>query len=91
MSKVLRNDSSNGPCNETSNDGVDRRGFLECMAWAGSGLVWTLSGGLPAARSSARRLVREHERLFLRADQRQSHRLRQGPEQRRRWHAAIRG
>lgn len=32
------------------NDGVDRRGFLECMAWAGSGLLWTLSGGLPAAR-----------------------------------------
>jgi len=31
-------------------DGVDRRGFLECMAWAGSGLLWTLSGGLPAAR-----------------------------------------
>jgi hypothetical protein len=22
-------------------DGVDRRGFLKCMAWAGTGLVWT--------------------------------------------------
>lgn len=32
------------------NDGIDRRGFLECMAWAGSGLLWTLSGGIPAAR-----------------------------------------
>ncbi len=32
------------------NDGVDRRGFLACMAWAGSGLLWTLCGGLPAAR-----------------------------------------
>jgi 3',5'-cyclic-AMP phosphodiesterase len=32
------------------NDGVDRRGFLKCMAWAGSGMLWTLSGGLPAAR-----------------------------------------
>jgi 3',5'-cyclic AMP phosphodiesterase CpdA len=31
-------------------DGVDRRGFLECMAWAGAGLLWTLRGGLPAAR-----------------------------------------
>ena len=38
------NDSS------SENDGIDRRGFLECMAWAGSGLLWTLSGGLPAAR-----------------------------------------
>jgi len=33
------------------NDGIDRRGFLECMAWAGSGLVWTLNGGLPSAEA----------------------------------------
>jgi len=29
-----------------SHDGLDRRGFLECMAWAGTGLLWTASGGL---------------------------------------------
>src|SRR5215469_8246375 len=29
-----------------NHDGVDRRGFLECMAWAGTGLVWTASGGV---------------------------------------------
>src|SRR5262249_35957317 len=23
------------------------RGFLKCMAWAGTGVVWTVSGGLP--------------------------------------------
>jgi 3',5'-cyclic-AMP phosphodiesterase len=34
----------------SQNDGVDRRGFLQCMAWAGTGMLWTLSGGLPAAR-----------------------------------------
>jgi Icc protein len=34
----------------TNGDGVDRRGFLECMAWAGTGLVWTLNGGVPASR-----------------------------------------
>jgi 3',5'-cyclic-AMP phosphodiesterase len=28
-----------------SNDGIDRRGFLECMAWAGSGVLWTFSSG----------------------------------------------
>jgi len=33
----------------SQDDGIDRRGFLGCMAWAGSGLVWTLSGGLPGA------------------------------------------
>ena len=21
-------------------DGIDRRGFLQCMAWAGTGLLW---------------------------------------------------
>ena len=29
-----------------SPDGVDRRGFLKCMAWVGTGLVWTASGGV---------------------------------------------
>ncbi len=26
---------------------IDRRGALECMAWAGTGLLWTLVGGVP--------------------------------------------
>ena len=26
---------------------VNRRGLLKCMAWAGTGVVWTLSGGVP--------------------------------------------
>ena len=25
-------------------DGIDRRGFLQCMAWAGTGLLWTITG-----------------------------------------------
>ncbi len=28
-------------------DGIDRRGFLKCMAWAGTGMVWAVSGGIP--------------------------------------------
>jgi 3',5'-cyclic AMP phosphodiesterase CpdA len=31
---------------DDSNDGIDRRGFLKCMAWAGAGVIWTLSGGI---------------------------------------------
>jgi 3',5'-cyclic-AMP phosphodiesterase len=27
-------------------DGVDRRGFLECMAWAGTGALCVLQGGV---------------------------------------------
>ncbi|GLS77550.1 metallophosphoesterase [Oharaeibacter diazotrophicus] len=30
-------------------DGIDRRGFLECMTWAGTGLLWSVAGGLPQA------------------------------------------
>jgi len=26
-------------------DGIDRQGFLKCMAWAGTGVVWALAGG----------------------------------------------
>lgn len=37
-----------------NDDGVDRRGFLKCMAWAGTGLVWTMSGGIPISRAFAK-------------------------------------
>src|SRR5437763_5307531 len=34
-------------------DGIDRRGFLQCMAWAGTGLLWTISGGVLASKTLA--------------------------------------
>lgn len=30
-------------------DGIDRRHALECMVWAGTGVLWTVSGGVPRA------------------------------------------
>src|SRR6267378_9089 len=39
---------------DLNNDGVDRRGFLKCMAWAGTGLVWSFSGGIPVSRAFAK-------------------------------------
>ena len=30
--------------------GIDRRGVLECMAWAGTGVLWTVAGGVPSSR-----------------------------------------
>lgn len=37
---------------ENSNkDGVDRRGFLQCMAWAGTGMLWTVSGGVLGSKA----------------------------------------
>jgi 3',5'-cyclic AMP phosphodiesterase CpdA len=43
----------------THGDGIDRRKLLKCMAWVGTGLVWTFAGGVlsacdPLDRSSAR-------------------------------------
>lgn len=31
-------------------DRMDRRGFLECMAWAGTGVVWAAAGGVLSSR-----------------------------------------
>ena len=39
---------------DLNNDGIDRRGFLKCMAWAGTGLVWTFSGGVLVSRTFAK-------------------------------------
>ncbi|MEA2855731.1 MAG: hypothetical protein QOH98_52 [Methylobacteriaceae bacterium] len=32
-------------------DGIDRRHALECMIWAGTGVLWTVSGGVPKSMS----------------------------------------
>ncbi len=39
------------PTDVVGSDGIDRRGFLKCMAWAGTGLVWTFAGGVPTSRA----------------------------------------
>jgi 3',5'-cyclic-AMP phosphodiesterase len=39
-----------GSIDAPNSDGIDRRGFLSCMAWAGAGLIWTFSGGVPVSR-----------------------------------------
>jgi len=37
--------------NDNHTTGEDRRGFLKCMAWAGTGALWTVSGGLASSIS----------------------------------------
>src|SRR5579859_591201 len=39
------------PERQATKDGVDRRGFLKCAAWAGTGLVWSVSGGVLSSRA----------------------------------------
>ena len=36
---------------DPSGEGVSRRHALECMIWAGTGVLWTLSGGVPKSLS----------------------------------------
>jgi 3',5'-cyclic AMP phosphodiesterase CpdA len=37
---------SNGILRDQDGDGIDRRGFLECMAWAGTGAFCVMQGGV---------------------------------------------
>src|ERR1700751_5919060 len=36
---------------DNDQDGASRRHALECMLWAGTGVLWTVSGGLPKSLS----------------------------------------
>jgi hypothetical protein len=45
--------------NEIEDAVPQRRGFLKCMLWAGTGMLWTVSGSVPRSASlggGARRL-----------------------------------
>src|ERR1700693_2988449 len=35
---------------QAAGDGIDRRNFLGCMAWAGTGLLWSMVGGVPTSK-----------------------------------------
>lgn len=41
--------NQNQPLTPTS-DGIDRRGFLKCMAWVGTGVVWSFAGGCASSQ-----------------------------------------
>src|ERR1051326_2509585 len=48
-----------------SNDGIDRRGFLECMAWAGTGVVWTISGGIASSQAFGQNATARGDLTFV--------------------------
>src|SRR5256885_6041951 len=39
---------------DESDDGIDRRGFLRCMAWAGTATAWGMAGGIPKSFAVSR-------------------------------------
>jgi len=45
---------SNYITKDQSDDGIDRRGFLRCMAWAGTATAWGMAGGIPKSFAVSR-------------------------------------
>ena len=42
------------PQNSLPDDGIDRRGMLRCMAWVGTGVIWSVTGGVASSRAFGR-------------------------------------
>ena len=54
-------------------DGIDRRGLLKCMAWVGTGVLWTLKGGVLTSRTLAQEATPEDAADFTFAQISDSH------------------
>jgi Icc protein len=72
MSKAsIHNDpfesQSNSQQYSISPDGIDGRGFLRCMAWAGTGLIWSFAGGVPVSQvfGQSQRLIKTADFSFI--------------------------
>jgi 3',5'-cyclic-AMP phosphodiesterase len=46
-------------------DGIDRRGFLKCMAWAGTGMLWTVTGGVLGSKILSPTIARAAETSLM--------------------------
>ena len=44
--ELIQNNPNAG---QVDSDGVDRRGFLKCMQWAGTGVVWSFAANVPVS------------------------------------------
>src|ERR1700693_2642501 len=44
MTKIMENEKQ--VQKDENYDGIDRAGFLKCMAWAGTGILWMMNGGV---------------------------------------------
>lgn len=48
---------------DQNDDGIDRKGFIKCMAWAGTGVLWLMSGGSLKAMGMSQLLDKNTGRL----------------------------
>ena len=68
--------------------GPSRRKVLECMTWAGTGVLWTVAGGVPHSLGLIdQAMAQQRQGLHLPADQRQPYGLRQAGQSQRQGHA----
>jgi Icc protein len=58
---------------EQQGDGIDRRGFLECMAWVGTGLAWSALGGIFSSRALGQQVAAQSNADFTFAQISDSH------------------
>ena len=56
---------SHPPDSAPDADGLDRRNFLSCMAWVGTGLLWTMSGGVPSSSRLGAQTPKKGELFFM--------------------------
>jgi hypothetical protein len=42
--------AENNTQSHVNDDGIDRRGMLKCMAWVGTGMIWSVAGGIATSR-----------------------------------------
>lgn len=45
-------------------DGIDRRGMLRCMAWVGTGVIWSVAGGVASSRAFGRPAAPDKKATF---------------------------
>src|SRR6266849_4969429 len=57
MSKVIIHDHNK--------DGIDRRGLLQCMAWAGTGVICTVASGVLTSRAFSQNMKAMKEELHF--------------------------
>src|SRR6476646_2526541 len=50
VNRTIEEPQSAGENDSVESDGIDRRNCLSGMAWAGTGLLWTVAGGVPTSR-----------------------------------------
>jgi 3',5'-cyclic AMP phosphodiesterase CpdA len=48
---------------DPNEDGIDRKGFIKCMAWAGTGVLWLMNGGTMKALGMSQLVDRSTGRL----------------------------